>query len=73
MDKLKLIFAEVLDIEPDKVEDGLERDVIDEWDSFSHLMLINEIENRLQIKFTMDQVESIRTFKDLKNVVSQKC
>ncbi|MCR3757782.1 acyl carrier protein [Clostridium felsineum] len=73
MDKLKLIFAEVLDIEPDKVEDSLERDVIDEWDSFSHLMLINEIENRLQIKFTMDQVESIRTFKDLKNVVSQKC
>ncbi|AAK80155.1 acyl carrier protein [Clostridium acetobutylicum] len=73
MDKLKAIFAEVLDIDIEDVKDSTERDVIDEWDSFSHLMLINELENRLKIKFTMDEVESIKTFKDLEKTVSKKC
>ncbi|WP_017752668.1 acyl carrier protein [Clostridium tyrobutyricum] len=73
MNEIKAIFAEVLDISQDSVKDNTERDVVEEWDSFNHLILINELENRLNIKFTMSEVENIKTFKDLRDVVSKKC
>lgn len=72
MDNIKKIFAEVIGIDENDVNDSVERDVTEGWDSFSHLMLINELEDKLNIKFTMEEVESIKTFADIKNIVSKK-
>lgn len=72
MDNLKAIFAEVLGIDESLVKPETTRDVLEEWDSFSHLMLINEIEGKLKIKFTMKEIEDINTFAKLEAVVEKK-
>lgn len=71
-EKLKDIVSSVLNIDKGKINDDLARNSIPEWDSFNHLMLISEIEKRLEIKFSMQEVEQIKTFKDIRILVSTK-
>lgn len=69
---LKEIAAKVLGISIDRVTDGLERNENEEWDSLNHLLLISEIEKDMKIKFTIAEVEKIKTFKELKEIVLGK-
>ena len=71
MEKLENILSRVLGIDEDKVNEGLERGS-GEWDSFNHLLLISEIEKEMNIKFTTQEIEKIKTFKDLREVVLSK-
>ncbi|MBW2976547.1 acyl carrier protein [Candidatus Woesearchaeota archaeon] len=72
MENLKDITARVLNIDLSKVNDTLVKENTEQWDSFNHLLLISEIEKKLGIKFTASEIEKIRTFKDLSEVVSRK-
>ncbi|NMC05029.1 MAG: acyl carrier protein [Candidatus Lokiarchaeota archaeon] len=72
MERLKPLFAKVLDIQESQVNDGLTRKQFEPWDSFNHLMLISALEKELSISFTMDEVEKIRTFKELSDLVMGK-
>ncbi|MBS3105524.1 acyl carrier protein [Candidatus Woesearchaeota archaeon] len=70
MDSLKQIVSRVLNI--DSINENVSRNNTEEWDSFNHLLLISEIEKELKVKFTMLEVEQIKTFKELQEVVSKK-
>jgi len=72
MEELKKIASKVLNIEESKVNDELTMDNAEQWDSFNHLLLISEIEKELGIKFSIQEVEKIKSFKDLKEIVSSK-
>jgi acyl carrier protein len=72
MNDLETIVAETLNIKPSRVNDELLRDKSPEWDSFNHLLLISEIEKKLKITFTIQEVSSIQTFDDLKRLVEKK-
>ena len=71
MEKLENILSRVLGIDEDKVNEGLERGS-GEWDSFNHLLLISEIEKEMDVKFTTQEIEKIKTFKDLREAVLSK-
>ena len=45
---------------------------IKEWDSLTQIVLIAEIERRLNIKFSFKDLASIRTMKDLINIIATK-
>ncbi len=72
MTKLKRLFAQVLNINEKEVTEQTSRENMTEWDSFNHLLLINEIEKEFNIKFTMEEVEKIRTFKDIRRLAADK-
>lgn len=72
MEELKKIFSDVTGIEINEIRGDISRDNNDLWDSFNHLMIISEIESKLNIKFTMEEVENIRTFSELDNLVQKK-
>lgn len=73
MDELKQIFSSVTGMKVEDINDNISRDNNDDvWDSFNHLMLISEIEDKLNIKFTMEEVEGIRNFKQLSDIVAKK-
>jgi len=72
MDQLKEIVARVLDIKIDMIDDNLKRDDTEKWDSFNHLLLISEIEKNLGVKFSISDVEKIKSFKELRQIVSGK-
>ena len=72
MENLRQIVSRVLNLGMDKINDELSRNNAEEWDSFNHLLLISEIEKEIKVKFTMLEVERIKTFKELQEVISKK-
>lgn len=72
MSELKKIVAKVLSIDEIKVNDTLTMGNAEQWDSFNHLLLISEIEKEMGITFSIQEVEKIKSFKDLRGIVSNK-
>jgi acyl carrier protein len=71
MEQLKKIVAKVLNVEESKV-DRLTLENAENWDSFNHLLLISEIEKALGVKFSINEVEKIKSFKDLEEMMQSK-
>ena len=72
MDNLKKIVAKVLNIDEIRVNDGLSMSNAEQWDSFNHLLLISEIEKELGIAFSIQEVERIKSFKELREMALGK-
>ena len=72
MDQLTEIVARVFDMSVSQVNDDLSREKLEVWSSLNHLLLISEIEKEMQIEFTSDEVIGIKTFKDIRMIVSKK-
>jgi len=72
MKELKKIVAKILSIDEIKVNDALTMKNAEQWDSFNHLLLISEIEKKLGITFSIQEVEKIKSFRDLREIVSSK-
>lgn len=67
--RLREILADVLDIDP-QITDDFSRDDESGWDSMAHLRLITAIEQAFGIKFTMKEIEEIRSYGDLRDRVA---
>lgn len=72
MKELKQIFSNITGIDVSDINGEISRDNNDLWDSFNHLLIISEIESKLNVKFTMEEVENIHTFYDLECLVQKK-
>ncbi len=67
--RLREILADVLDVDP-QIPDDFSRDDESGWDSMAHLRLITAIEQAFEIKFTMKEIEEIRSYGDLRDRVA---
>jgi acyl carrier protein len=72
MEKLKNLVSKVLQINIDQVDEHLSRDTADQWDSFNHLLLISEIEKEFGITFNIMEIEQIKLYTDLEDMVLRK-
>lgn len=72
MKELKNIISEVLGISMEEINDDLTRTKTEEWDSFTHMLLISDIETKLGLKFTMKEVQEITTYRQLEELVIAK-
>ena len=66
MNRLKAILSKVLGIKPDSITDKTSPDNVESWDSFNGLMLVSELEKEFNVKFTMEEVVSVKHVKDIK-------
>jgi acyl carrier protein len=57
-DRVQDIFIDVFDREDLVINEVMNSDEIEEWDSLNHLVLINSIENEFDIKFSFEEVAS---------------
>lgn len=69
---LKDIVSRLLDLDVNNINDELERDKLESWDSFNHLLLISEIEKNLRITIPLPEIEKIRSFKELREIVNKR-
>ena len=72
MDQLREVVARSFGISVDSVTDELSRDKLEAWTSLNHLLLVTEIEEEMGIQFTTDEVLKIKSYKDLREIVSTK-
>ena len=59
------IFRDVLDNEDIILEEATTADDVEDWDSLSHIQLINAIEKRFGVKFTAKEILSWKNVGEL--------
>ena len=69
--RLKKVFSESLGIDKNQVDDGLEYNTIQEWDSVGHMSLIAAIEEEFDIMIETDDIIDMSSFKIAKKIVEQ--
>ena len=72
MKDLKKIVARVLNMDERNINDKTSPKNVETWDSFNHIMLISEIESNYNIKLSMDDIQKITCFRDIKNILKSK-
>jgi len=66
MSRLNKILSRLLSIEESTINDQTSPKNVESWDSFNGLMLVSELENEFKVRFTMDEVTSVKCVKDIK-------
>jgi acyl carrier protein len=66
---LKELIARVLDVEKEILNDESSPENIPSWDSFNGLMIVSELEDNFNVKFTIEEVLAVKKFKDIKDAL----
>ena len=67
-EKLYQIVSEVFNVELNKINDNTSPENLEEWDSFNFYVLLDEIENKFNIKFDLDETLEIKKIGDFKKL-----
>ena len=65
--KLYNIIAKIMKVPISRINDESGPETINGWDSLRVLALLDELEKAYDMKFTLDELENIRTVKDIKS------
>lgn len=68
-DKLISAFIAALEVDASLVNEELKYQGIPEWDSITHMYLINEIENTFEKQIDSDDILEMNSFTNVKNVL----
>jgi acyl carrier protein len=67
-EKLHQIVSEVFNVELNKINDNTSTENLEEWDSFNFYVLLDQIENKFNIKFDLDETLEIKKIGDFKKL-----
>ena len=68
---LKELVAKVLNIDKNILDDESSPETIPSWDSFNGLMMVSELENNFNVKFTISEVVAVKKFRDIKDALKR--
>ena len=60
------IIAKTLSISESDVSDESGPETIESWDSFNGLVLVDELENHFNVKFTISEIIDVKNVSDIK-------
>jgi len=60
------IVAKVFSISESEVNDNSGPENIESWDSFNGLVLVDELENHFNVKFTISEIVDVKNVADIK-------
>ena len=72
MKKLKEILSNILGIPESQINDATSPDNVESWDSFNALLIVSELENVFNVKFTMDEVKSVKCVADIRKRLEER-
>jgi acyl carrier protein len=72
-DRLNKIFREVFDNNEITVTPDTTADDIDEWDSLSHITLIDAVENEFKMRFRMGEVSGMKNVGEMSEIIAKRC
>jgi acyl carrier protein len=70
-EELYQIISNVFNVDISKINDETSSERLEEWDSFNFYVLLDEIENKFNIKFDLDETLDIKKIGDFKNLLSK--
>ena len=72
MEKIKDILAKTFRVKIDELNESTAIESIDTWDSLTHMELIANLEQELQIEFTGDEIVEMTSLKAIEKIVGEK-
>ncbi|MDC0154871.1 acyl carrier protein [Nitrosopumilus sp.] len=64
--KLFTIISEVMSVPLSELTDDSGPENIDSWDSFNGLLLVDELESKFNITFSLEEVVDVKSISDIK-------
>ena len=64
--KLYSIISKVMDVPESEINDQSSPENIESWDSFHGLVLVDELENTFNVKFTIEEIADVQNVGDIK-------
>ena len=64
--KLYSIISKVMDVPESEINDQSSPENIESWDSFHGLVLVDELENTFNVKFTIEEMADVQNVGDIK-------
>lgn len=71
MKSVEEVLGKVLNIDQSRITDETGPSNTDAWDSFSGLLLVTELEKNFNVKFTIDEVVSVKKVSDIKAILNK--
>ena len=62
-------MGQVLVVSPKIITDATKPEDIESWDSFNGLVLVTELEKNFKVKFSLEEVVSVKKVGDIKKVL----
>jgi acyl carrier protein len=66
-EKLKEIFTTIFGLEDSEINDDFRAEIIESWDSTTHLIIITEIEALFNIEILEEQIAELTSYKKIKD------
>tara|TARA_B110000014_G_C19777451_1_gene404338 strand:+ start:112 stop:348 length:237 start_codon:yes stop_codon:yes gene_type:complete len=67
-EKLYQIISNVFNVDLGKINDDSSPENLEEWDSFNFYVLLDELENKYNMKFDLDETLEIKKIGDIKKI-----
>lgn len=67
-EKIAGLFSEIMEIPISELNDSISYNSDPTWDSLRHLQLISELEDEFDIEFCLEDITSMRTYKEVKEL-----
>ena len=64
--KLYQLFADVFNFNISNINDQSSPESIESWDSFSGYVLLDELESKFNVKFSLEEVTDVKNVADIK-------
>ena len=71
-EKVRLIMADILHLDPRKIDDQTAMDNTEAWDSANHISLVLALEEEFSIAFDVAEIESMTSFFDVVQAVGAR-
>ena len=65
-DQVFAIVAKVFSVPESEINDTSSPESIESWDSFNGLVLVDDLENHFNIKFSISEITDVKTVADIK-------
>ena len=62
-------MSKVLSIDSKTISDSTKPEDIESWDSFNGLILVTELEKNFKVKFSLEEVVSVKNVGDIKKIL----
>lgn len=70
--RIRQIMADILDLDPHKIDEGTSMDNTEAWDSANHISLVLALEDEFSILFDVAEMEAMISYADIVQAVSAR-
>lgn len=70
--RIRKIAADILDLDPALINGATSMENTQSWDSLAHISLMTALEQHFGVTFEIDEIESMRTFSLINQVLERK-